>query len=66
MVIDTGIFIEFLRKKDKSEIYHNLRRRNLIIEFRDIFIGATAITFQLPIKTLNQDHFQRIEFLDLI
>ncbi|MEO6284820.1 MAG: type II toxin-antitoxin system VapC family toxin [Dyadobacter sp.] len=123
MVVDTGIFIEYLRKQDKSrtilaslpndaslfvsavtvyelmmgatdiqkkrdveillegipvlpfseevsfkaaEIYHNLRRRNLLIEFRDIFIGATAITFQLPIKTLNRDHFQRIESLDLV
>lgn len=54
MVIDTA-----------AEIYHNLRRRNLLIEFRDIFIGATAITFQLPIKTLNLDHFQRIESLEL-
>jgi tRNA(fMet)-specific endonuclease VapC len=123
MVIDTGIFIEYLRKQDKSrtilaslpndaslfvsavtvyelmmgatdiqkkrdveillegipvlpfseevsikaaEIYHNLRRRNLLIEFRDIFIGATAITFQLPIKTLNLAHFQRIESLELV
>jgi tRNA(fMet)-specific endonuclease VapC len=123
MVIDTGIFIEYLRKQDKSrtilaslpndaslfvsavtvyelmmgatdiqkkrdveillegipvlpfseevsikaaEIYHNLRRRNLLIEFRDIFIDATAITFQLPIKTLNLAHFQRIESLELV
>jgi tRNA(fMet)-specific endonuclease VapC len=49
-----------------AEIYHNLRRRNLMIEFRDIFIGATAITFQLPIKTLNLAHFQRIESLELV
>lgn len=110
LVIDTGIFIEYLRKTEKSktilaslpndcslfvsavtvyelmmgatneqkkkdvetllegvsvlpfdeevsmkaaEIYHNLRRRNLMIEFRDIF------------KTLNKDHFQRIETLEL-
>ncbi|GGM76063.1 hypothetical protein GCM10010967_04540 [Dyadobacter beijingensis] len=122
LVIDTGIFIEYLRKTEKSktilaslpndsslfvsavtvyelmmgatndqkkkdveillegvsvlpfdeevsmkaaEIYHNLRRRNLMIEFRDIFIAATALVFQLPIKTLNKDHFQRIETLDL-
>ncbi|MGV3600604.1 MAG: type II toxin-antitoxin system VapC family toxin [Dyadobacter fermentans] len=122
LVVDTGIFIEYLRKPEKSktilaslpndsslfvsavtvyelmmgattdqkkkdveillegisilpfdeevslkaaDIYHNLRRRNLIIEFRDIFIAATAIIFQLPIKTLNKDHFQRIETLKL-
>ncbi|NIJ51389.1 type II toxin-antitoxin system VapC family toxin [Dyadobacter arcticus] len=123
MVIDTGVFIEYLRKADKSrtilaslpndaslfvsavtvyelmmgatdvqkkkdveilldgipvlpfseevslraaEIFHNLRRRNSLIEFRDIFIAATAITFQLPIKTLNQGHFQRVENLDVV
>jgi tRNA(fMet)-specific endonuclease VapC len=123
MVIDTGVFVDYLRKKDKSttilatlpndvsifvssvtvyelmmgatdiqkkkdveillsdipvlpftnevslkaaEIYHNLRRQNLLIEFRDIFIGATAIIFQLPIKTLNLKHFQRIESLEFI
>ena len=49
-----------------AEIYHNLRRRNQMIEFRDIFIAATAIIFQLPIKTLNTDHFQRIETLGLV
>lgn len=49
-----------------SEIYHNLRRRNLMIEFRDIFIAATALVFQLPIKTINQNHFQRIETLELV
>jgi tRNA(fMet)-specific endonuclease VapC len=123
MVIDTGIFIEYLRKSDKSktilaslpndaflfvsavtvyeltmgatdsqkqrdvetllsgvsilpfpaevslkaaEIYHSLRRQNLLIEFRDIFIGATALSFQLPVKTLNQKHFQRIDSLEVI
>lgn len=123
MVVDTSIFIEYLRKTDKSktilaslpnetslfvsavtvyellmgatntqkrddveillqgipvlpfseevslkaaEIYHSLRRRNLVIEFRDIFIAATAMIFQLPIKTLNLEHFQRIESLEVI
>lgn len=122
LVIDTGIFIEYLRRPEKSktilaslpndsslfvsavtvyelmmgatndqkkkdmeilleglsvlpfdeevsmkaaEIYHNLRRRNLMIEFRDISIAATALIFQLPIKTLNKDHFQRIDTLEL-
>ena len=122
LVIDTGIFIEYLRRPEKSktilaslpndsslfvsavtvyelmmgatndqkkkdveilleglsvlpfdeevsmkaaEIYHNLRRRNLMIEFRDISIAATALIFQLPINTLNKDHFQRIDTLEL-
>ncbi|WP_225865676.1 type II toxin-antitoxin system VapC family toxin [Dyadobacter aurulentus] len=123
MVIDTGIFIEYLRKADKSrtvlaslpneaslfvsavtvyelmigatseekkndvrllldgipvlpftekvavnaaEIYHQLRRRNQMIEFRDIFIAASAITFHLPVKTLNLEHFQRVENLTVV
>ena len=122
MVIDTGIFIEYLRKSDKSktilaslpndaflfvsavtvyelmmgatdlqkkndvetilegipilpftnevslkaaEIYHNLRRRNLMIEFRDIFIAATCIVNDLPITTLNTKHFDRIAELKI-
>ena len=30
-----------------AEVYHNLRQRNKMIEFRDIFIGATALAHGL-------------------
>lgn len=120
MVIDTGIFIEFLRKKDKTkttlyslpeiaqiaissvtlyelfmgatdeskmkdvrvltedlmvlpfdeqvakksgEIYHQLRKTNKLIEFRDIFIAATCLVYEMPLKTLNQKHFERVSNL---
>jgi tRNA(fMet)-specific endonuclease VapC len=43
-----------------SEIYHELRRKNKIIEFRDIFIAATCIVHDLPVKTNNRKHFERI------
>jgi predicted nucleic acid-binding protein len=123
MVIDTGIFIEHLRAKDKTattlfelseepelfisavslyelymgattkekqadvkniteglsilpftdavaekagEIYHRLRKTNQIIEFRDIFIAATCLTFNLPIATLNKKHFRRIDGLKIL
>lgn len=122
MVVDTSIFIEFLRKKDKTktvlynipektpialssvtlyellmgatnkskkedvklltedllvlpfdsevaeksgEIYHQLRNENTMIEFRDIFIAATCLVYDMPIKTLNQKHFKRIENLQI-
>lgn len=122
MVIDTSIFIEFLRAKDKyktelykisanqnlylsavtyyellmgatdqrkqndikkltddllilpfddsvalksSEIYHELRKNNKMIEFRDIFIAATSVIYTLPLKTLNYKHFSRISGLIL-
>jgi len=46
-----------------AEIYHALRKRNQMIEFRDIFIGATAIVHELPILTHNAKHFERIDGL---
>jgi predicted nucleic acid-binding protein len=123
MVIDTGIFIEHLRARDKStttlfgladepelfisavslyelymgatskekmqdvggliqgltvlpftdevalkagQIYHQLRTSNKLIEFRDIFIAATCLTFNLPIATLNKKHFRRIDGLRIL
>jgi predicted nucleic acid-binding protein len=120
MVVDTNIFIEYLRAKDKKKtalfaipdatqlyissvtmyellmgatdknkqkdiklltedlpvlpfdesvsrkaavIYHQLRLENNMIEFRDIFIAATCIVFELPLRTLNKKHFERIKGL---
>ncbi|MEL7122881.1 MAG: type II toxin-antitoxin system VapC family toxin [Bacteroidota bacterium] len=48
-----------------GEIYHQLRKNNKLIEFRDIFIGATALTYQLPISTKNIKHFSRIPELEI-
>ena len=123
MVVDTCIFIEFLRAKDKTktvlfqipdngriyissvtlyellmgavtpdkvkdinilsedipilsfneevahkaaDIYHQLRQKNKMIEFRDIFIAATGIVNNLPILTLNKKHFDRIIGLSIV
>lgn len=123
MVIDTSVFIEFLRKKDKTntilysisevnplaissvtlyellmgatdsqklhdiqlltedllilpfddrvaaksgEIYHQLKKENKMIEFRDIFIAATCIIYQMPLKTLNTKHFERISGITIL
>lgn len=122
MVIDTSIFIEYLRAKDKrktilfsipdeaeifisavtlyelymgatsvektqdvriltedivvlpfsdqvairaSAIYHELKGANQLIEFRDIFIAATCLVYELPLKTTNGKHFGRIKGLVL-
>ncbi len=122
MVVDTGIFIEYLRAKIKSKtilqhlpdntdlyissvtlyelymgatnpqkwvdvktltddipvlpftktisekaaiIYQDLRKKNTIIEFRDIFIAATAMTHGLPVLTKNKKHFTRVSGLKL-
>ncbi|MBW2740875.1 MAG: type II toxin-antitoxin system VapC family toxin [Deltaproteobacteria bacterium] len=53
ILIDTSVVIDHFRKKNK------------IIEFRDIFIAATAITNDMPLSTLNIKHFERIDDLEL-
>ncbi len=120
MVIDTTLFIEHLRSKDKSkttlfklsstrlryvssvtvyelfagatdaskmasihyelqgllilpftteiaekagEIFRDLRSRGQMIEATDIFISATALVNNLPVKTLNVKHFSRVQGL---
>lgn len=122
MVIDTTLFIEHLRSKDKSktalfklsstglryvssvtvyelfagatdaskmasvryelqgllilpftteiaekagEIFRDLRSRGQMIEATDIFIAATALVNNLPVKTLNVRHFSRVQGLTL-
>lgn len=47
-------------------IYKQLRSQNKLIEFRDIFIGATCLTFNLPIATRNKKHFERVQGLMIL
>jgi len=49
-----------------GELYKDLRRRGLMIEATDIFIAATALVNNLPVKTLNERHFSRVEGLLLV
>lgn len=49
-----------------AEIYISLKNQNNLIEFRDIFIAATAKQYQLKLATLNTKHFTRIENLQLL
>lgn len=46
-----------------AAIYHELRLKNKMIEFRDIFIAATALANNLPLLTTNRKDFSRIEGL---
>ena len=48
------------------EIFNELKSKNQIIEVPDIFIAATSIHYDLPIATLNKNHFQRITNLQII
>jgi tRNA(fMet)-specific endonuclease VapC len=49
-----------------AQIYHELKKSNKLIEFRDIFIAATCIAHNLPIATTNKKHFQRIKELNIV
>jgi len=49
-----------------SIIYHDLKRKNEIVEFRDIFIAATAIAENLCVATLNKKHFEKIKDIVLL
>ena len=49
-----------------ARIYHDLRKKNQLIEFRDIFIAATCLVNELPLATLNKKHFERIEGLIVV
>ena len=49
-----------------AAVYRDLKAANQLIEIRDIFIAATALTYTLPVMTLNLGHFDRIERLQLL
>jgi tRNA(fMet)-specific endonuclease VapC len=47
-------------------IYLELLKANKMIDLADILIGATAVTYSIPIATLNVKHFNRIKGLEII
>ncbi len=47
-------------------IYLDLLKKNKMIDLADILIGATAITHNIPIATLNEKNFSRIKDLEII
>lgn len=46
-----------------SRIWADLASRGQLIGPHDLIIAATAIAHDLPIATLNPDHFERVEGL---
>jgi tRNA(fMet)-specific endonuclease VapC len=52
--------------KSAVTIYIDLLKANKMIDLADILIGATAVSYNIPIATLNTKHFDRIEGLELI
>lgn len=52
--------------QEAAHIYKNLKQNNLLIEIRDIFIAATAVVNNMPLVTVNKNHFDRIQNLQLL
>lgn len=50
---------------EAAKIYHQLKKENKLIEFRDIFIAATCLVNSLPLVTLNKKHFKRVAGLKI-
>ena len=51
--------------KKSGEIHQSLKNKNKLIEIKDLFIAATALSHNLPLMTLNIKHFDRIEDLNV-
>ncbi|MBC8385302.1 MAG: type II toxin-antitoxin system VapC family toxin [Candidatus Cloacimonetes bacterium] len=49
-----------------GKTFIQLRKNYQIIDFRDLFIGISALYYDLDLITLNIEHFERIPDLKLI
>lgn len=47
-------------------IARDLRTRGLLIGANDLWIGASSLRFQLPIVTADEEHFGRIDGLEVL
>lgn len=53
--IDYAVATNTLLKKSRNQI-----------EIADLFIAATALSYKIPLATLNRKHFDRVESLKLV
>lgn len=49
-----------------AEIFSYLREKGITIDIQDILIGATALTYSLPVVTRNVKHFRQIKGLNIL
>jgi len=49
-----------------SQIFQKLKKKNMLIEFRDILIASSAIAQNISLATLNYRHFNRIDDLNIL
>lgn len=48
------------------EVNAALKRKRKQIDIADLFIAATALSHNFPIATMNKNHFDRIDGLEII
>jgi len=49
-----------------AHLYQRLIHSNQRVEIQDVLIASTAAIYELPVMTLNHEHFARIESLTLL
>lgn len=52
--------------EESGEIFKKMKRENKLIEYRDLFIGTTAVFYDLKMATLNVKHFEHIPNLEIL
>ena len=48
-----------------TSVYRELKSKNKLIDLADLLIGATSLSHEIPIATLNKKHFERIPGLKI-
>ncbi len=49
-----------------GQLYQRLKRKNKLLEIRDLFIASSAVVHGIPLMTFNLGHFQRVDGLNLL
>lgn len=49
-----------------GEVFIKLKKNNKLIDYRDLFIGVSALFYNLKLSTLNIQHFDKIPELELM
>lgn len=60
------LFFDNIVAAKAALIYQDLQKIHQAIDHRDIFIAATALVHNLPLKTLNVRHFNKIPNLIIV
>jgi len=61
-----GLPIDAQIVEKAAEVYRTFQQRNQLIGAMDVLLAATAFVHNQPVKTLNLDHFRRVDGLILL